>query len=226
MNRKDAIRRIRKCLRLASSPNPGEAATALRQAQKMMRAHDLTDADFAGVETAETIAGRMRNRSPDWAVGLANIIASTFACRALWLRGYTIHRGPRQVASVRFYGMGGHPHIAAYAYDVLRRQMDRDARRYLKRFRSKSRRPVRESSFRESWVLAVVDLVRSMEPSEHDKALIDSAIELRATGVIQFGRNAPAAVDMQARAAGFAAGSQAQLHRAVPGERPKALEKS
>ena len=39
------IRKIKHCLALAQSANENEAATALRQAQALMREHRLTDMD-------------------------------------------------------------------------------------------------------------------------------------------------------------------------------------
>lgn len=46
MTRGDAIRKARACFRLAMSPEPAEAAAALRQAQRLMRRHGLSEADL------------------------------------------------------------------------------------------------------------------------------------------------------------------------------------
>ena len=44
--------KIKKCLALASSANEHEAAAALRQAQKLMQAHGLTDQDVAAAQAS------------------------------------------------------------------------------------------------------------------------------------------------------------------------------
>ena len=47
MDQEKIIDKIKKCLALAKSDNPHEAATALRQAQKLMEQHNLTEQDIS-----------------------------------------------------------------------------------------------------------------------------------------------------------------------------------
>lgn len=61
MNREHILRKIKACLRLAASSNPNEAASALRQAQAMMRAHGITHAEALNVDMAE-VDTRYRGR--------------------------------------------------------------------------------------------------------------------------------------------------------------------
>ena len=53
--REKLISKLKKCLALSASPEPHEAAAALRQAQKLMRELDLTEADLLGLELADAL---------------------------------------------------------------------------------------------------------------------------------------------------------------------------
>ena len=59
MDRKKALEKIKKCLRLATSANPHEAAAAMRQAQALMKEHGVgqADVDMSGVEVSTAVAG-------------------------------------------------------------------------------------------------------------------------------------------------------------------------
>ena len=59
MKNEKVLEKIKKCLRLAKSSNPHEAAAAMRQAQKLMEKYNLTerDVDLTDVEMSEHSAG-------------------------------------------------------------------------------------------------------------------------------------------------------------------------
>jgi hypothetical protein len=80
MDREAALRKLRACLRLASSSNPNEAATALRQAQAMMAAYGLSVDDVDKDEIREH-AARTRSRGgylPAHVWELACLVAKLF----------------------------------------------------------------------------------------------------------------------------------------------------
>ena len=56
MTRDEAMARVRKCFRLGRSPNPHEAAAALRQAQALMRAHGIR---HLSIETVQSKGRRL-----------------------------------------------------------------------------------------------------------------------------------------------------------------------
>jgi hypothetical protein len=53
--REKLISRLKKCLALSASPEPHEAAAALRQAQKLMTELGMTEADLLGLELANAV---------------------------------------------------------------------------------------------------------------------------------------------------------------------------
>lgn len=72
-HRAKILSRIRKCLALAQSSEPHEAAAALRQAQKLMAQHgiDAVDIELSAVVEAYVPAGRSAQVPPRWLAALA-----------------------------------------------------------------------------------------------------------------------------------------------------------
>ena len=60
-----AIRKIKHCLALAQSANENEAATALRQAQALMREYRLTEMDVKLSDVGEVESALFRDPSDD-----------------------------------------------------------------------------------------------------------------------------------------------------------------
>ena len=56
MEHEKIIDKIKKCLALSNSDNPHEAAAALRQAQKLMEMHNLTELDISLSDVQECSA--------------------------------------------------------------------------------------------------------------------------------------------------------------------------
>ena len=113
MNR--ILDKIKKCLALAASDNPGEAEAALRQAKKLMDKHGITEAQvkLAEVKSMESKAPPARDR----AARLANMIALAFACRLI------LHH-PSRGGAFEFIGKGHYPELAQYTYAVLWKRLE------------------------------------------------------------------------------------------------------
>ena len=78
--------KIKKCLALAASSNANEAATALRQAQKMMEQHnvDQTTVELGVIATEEVDSICTSTKIKPWEGDLANIVRSSFGLELLW----------------------------------------------------------------------------------------------------------------------------------------------
>jgi hypothetical protein len=120
MNKDDIIKKIRKCLALATSSNEHEAAAALRQAKKLMAAHAVSEAELAaaGVGEQEAKSGAQM-RPAAWESFLAAVVADSFHCQALLIRTLV------DKAKWKFIGVGADPEVAVYAFMVLLRQVKR-----------------------------------------------------------------------------------------------------
>ena len=117
-DKRKILEKIRKCLALAKSSNPHEAAAALRQAQKLMAAHKLSeqDIDLLSVKSARANAGRAQ-KPPKWQHMLVGVICEAFSVEAIFRSGFF-----QKETEVEFIGIEEAPEVASYAYDVLRRQ--------------------------------------------------------------------------------------------------------
>jgi hypothetical protein len=113
------LRRIRKLLALAQSPNEHEARLAAARAQRLMLEHNL-----AGLELGETQPYRSRQIGPvkrrfqaheKW---LGGILSEHFFVRCVWMNGFDAQRG----MSGRYLEISGTPEnldMAAWVYGFL-----------------------------------------------------------------------------------------------------------
>ena len=224
MTRAQALRRIRACLRLSASSEPHEAATALRQAQALMRAHNITasEADLADVHAATRPMGRART-PPAWLVACANMVAGAMGARILY--------GPIRIRSgwtgrVWFVGLRPRAEIAAYAYAVCARQLGAGRRRVLHRNRRLKRasRIRRADLWCEWWVEGAARHVQALALPSSETALVEAWFA-RHDLVVRDGRAAkPDPRDVATMLDGLAAGADARLYPGMSGAaRPPAL---
>lgn len=151
---KKIIDRIRKCLALARSPEPHEAAAALRQAQKLMELHGISpdDARLSDVREKPTDCGRKNRTPPAWLTLIANSVAQCFGVTLYYQQhGYLLS------AQIVFVGIGPAPEVAGYAFDVLRRKCERARRDYYREETRGTRagRVRRADAYAIGWVRAV-----------------------------------------------------------------------
>lgn len=116
------LRRIKKCLALASSSNEHEAAAALAKAKAIMDEHCVSESDLllADVGMERTRRPTSGTRPPQWEVVLINLIAGTFGVEAV-LMG-------RDIA---FVGLGAGPLVATYAFQMAKRIIARQRKDYV-----------------------------------------------------------------------------------------------
>ncbi|HEY4145209.1 DUF7168 domain-containing protein [Pinirhizobacter sp.] len=224
MSRDNILRKIKACLRLAASSNPNEAAAALRQAQAMMRAHGVTHAEAMDVDDA-AVGTRCRGTTPPNSLcQLAYLAARGFGCRMI----IDFERAGRSLRTIfRFYGTDGASEISAFAYTVLRRQLDADRTKHTARVRKRGNREARGEQFALAWVAAVERLFPEAQVPEPKRLAIDDMFKQRHPNTsVGPGRD----LSMKGKAgdrdreAGFIAGTKAKLHRGVKGASTLGLE--
>lgn len=124
--------KICKCLRLAESANPNEAASALRQAVSLMRKYDISDEQ---VDTHEVSINQMNEISVNscsaskpayWILALSNLVAEAFDCRVY------ISRKEQAKPEFIFIGADNRPEVASYLYTILYRSLGRARVRFMK----------------------------------------------------------------------------------------------
>lgn len=164
MDRTKALDKIKKCLRLATSANPHEAAAAMRQAQALMQQFGIgqSDVDMADVMESAAVAGSKKTPAK-WEAQLAHTVSKVYACKVLFVGGIG-----------RWNFIGEMAEVAGYTMTVLLRQV-RQARRdftlnNLKRCKVATK--VRRADvFCEAWVQAVYNQVAAFAGAELSPAV-------------------------------------------------------
>lgn len=217
MDRETAIRKLRACLRLAKSSSPNEAATAIRQAQALMREHGLDEAD-ANVDDIRRSEGRTRSRGgrpPQHVHMLASTIACAFRCYLVTVRG--------DVTCYSFTGRNADPEIASYAFEVLRRQMEAAATKHTRRVRKPVVKRARAEAFGRGWVIAVRDMLPVEDLPAPDAEAFKAHFEAH-MGKTERAEIAPRSGGKERDAlAGLLAGRKAQLHTGMNGTHQAAI---
>jgi len=209
--RERVLRRIRACLRLAASPEPHEAAAALRQAQAWMRRYGLTR-DEVELSHAATGAGSRALRPRAWVATLIALVGRAFAVHPIYLPA-------RGGARVEFIGRDVAAQVAVYAYEVLRRQLARDRAAMLRRMKRLKRttRVRRAEVYCEGWVSSVAERVhgmaRGLPPREDIERYL--AVRGRSTELVETQSRRMRKGDLGAMLAGLSDGAQAVLHHGV-----------
>lgn len=225
MTREQAIRKVLACLRLASSSNPTEAATALRQARTLMSKYGLTEDDALAAEIHDLDAktGFRGGELPQSLLWLAGMVASGYRCRVVMVRERHWQGGK---TALRFFGAGADAQIAVYAYTVLRRQLDTDRRKHIARVRKAANRQVRGEQFALGWVRAVARLFPADVLPEGRAKALDAAVSARlgAVGAAEARKLAKSGKrDPSDQSAGYWAGRRAELNQGLS-EGQKKLE--
>ena len=171
MDREKAIARIKKCMALSKSPNEHEAAAAMRQAQKLMASHGISEedvdesaviSDFVDHDDYEYAA-----RKPLVIVAVSKLMRQAFGVEAVW------ERSPTHKHRVRYFGTQPAVVLATYSHTVVYRAANAAWRKYLKENPwMKGRRNAR-ASFVLGWCQAVTDKVVALSPDPEVAARIE-----------------------------------------------------
>ncbi|MNH13824.1 hypothetical protein D3C76_268170 [compost metagenome] len=171
------IRKIKRCLALSKSSNENEAATAMRQAQALMREYRLTELDVRLSDVSEVESEKSRaNRRPTWDRHLSSIVAQVFGVRPLSCRHWC-ESSRRRVDRALFVGVSPAPQIAMYAYEALLVKLTLARREYVALVRSGKRRSAYSPEtagdhFALAWVSAVHGKIHELLPrGDEDTAL-------------------------------------------------------
>ena len=221
--------KIKKCLALARSANEHEAAAALRQAQKLMEAHGISDQDVLASQASETGAKAGAVTKPaEWEAALAGRIASAFGCELVF------SRRTWTTAEWRFIGAGASPEVASYAFQVLLRQARTARSAYigtaLKRIRKPATKTVRADLFCEGWVLTATSTVTAWTHTDAQAESVTAYIASNYPSLTELSTHDRKPTKLQDHhlsdfAQGAAAGRSAVLNRGVgAGADPLALE--
>jgi hypothetical protein len=242
------IRKIKRCLALSKSSNETEAATAMRQAQALMREYRLTEVDVRLSDVGDVQSEKYRiTRRPTWDRQLSAIVAKAFGVRPLDVKHWHKAAG-RVVARAQFVGVTPAPQIAMYAYETLLSKLTMARREYVSQVRAGRRRSCYSpetagNHFALAWVSAVYGKIQELVPrgeedpalpncasgrdlvvvEAQDKALIEQYLAGKEIGKAR--KSPEIELDLDAQIAGLLAGQRVEINPglATSGEHPLQL---
>ena len=146
--------KIKKLIALSRSPNPHEAASALKMAQDLMAEYNIEQSDVGSIEIGEETTSTVYRHNPTrYECILFGEISKAFGCEV-------IHHIKGKKCVWRFIGLCHRAQIAAYIGQVLLRKLKSARAVYCKslyRVRSKYRKTKRADDFCLAWVNTVTD---------------------------------------------------------------------
>ena len=226
-NRDKILAKIKKCLALAKSSNPNEAAIALKQAQALMAEYNINQSDVVFSDVSETHSnGQSTFKRAKWDHYLVHIISCAFGCKALVDCEYKNHKA---YSTIVFVGIGASSELAAYTYNVLKRQVLKAREHYsktaLKRIVRKNK-VARADQFCLGWVHAVKKQVQDFANPEHEE-LLKKYIEAKHSEVEEakvIDRQVKRGDASTDRFLGVLAAQDVHLHHGVKGNSNQVLE--
>lgn len=214
MDKEKALDKIKKCLALSKSANEHEAAQTLKHAQALMAKYELDERDVALAEIMQSPAERtVPFKTDDWHWSVMWMVAEVFGCRPL-------QRGNKAI----FYGRGNRPDLAAYAFDVVYRQLTAARRKWLKE-QCKARKPANRkylaNQYCEGWIHGARRNVIGFLLNETEQQLLDAYHDRHVHSVIRR-RETQKPTELQragedAMRGGYADGKDVRLHRPMDG---------
>jgi hypothetical protein len=212
MDRDRILDKIKKCLALSQSSEPAEAASALRQAQKMMELHGISQADVgrAQLGSAQVKSKASVSRIKDWELSLLSMTAKAFGCRLMWTNSSSYAKDV--FGTYTLIGLKHQVELAQYTCHVMQRKLIKARQQFVAELPERGReyKTRQADGFCHGWIQAVAKTV-------HDFALPDEAKQLIED---ELARLAPLKAKVKERAigaegfyAGREAGSGESIHR-------------
>lgn len=226
MNREQAIAKIKKCLALSKSGDTHEAAAALRQAQKLMAEHSVSDHDMTMIDVHESSVKAVSTAANVWELRLVALVADAFGCETYAsLSGRFLPSGSySRTRSYVFVGTDASPTVASYAYEVLSRQCAKARLTHIRK-QPNTCKPItktaRGDEFAKGWVYGVRELVERFATGDRDKPLLLAYMEAKhpelTTGAARDTSKALRKNDLVHISAGIDAAKRAQLNHGLGG---------
>ncbi|MCG6887551.1 MAG: DUF2786 domain-containing protein [Proteobacteria bacterium] len=173
MDYRKIIDKIAKCLRLSESGNPNEAASALRQARRLMHKYAVSEDDVRAAEVAEAAINTGLDYTPPfWVLALGNLVARAFDCEMFLARHFGCP------PEYRFIGLGHGPKVATYTFRVLLRQLNLSRDNFIAGMSEfdADERQRRGDVFAQAWLFRVARTVTEFVTNERTRKAVAAHI--------------------------------------------------
>ena len=183
MSQERILEKIKKCLALSESPVAAEAAAALRQAQKLMELHGISQLDLkkADLGEAEFRSKASVSRIKDWELRLVTRVAQAFGCRLMWSKSSSY--ASDVYGRFILLGLKSQVELAQYTCDVMTRKLMKARAEFVSgAYGDRSEKTKAADGFCHGWVSAVERTVQAFAVTDELKQLIDDELVERAKG--------------------------------------------
>lgn len=218
--------KIKKCLALANSAEPHEAAAAMRQAQKLMDKYNVDHSDVEQAEVGELlIRSRVSvSRCKPWEMKFMQMIARAYGCLVLWTPSNSHYQ--QVFGTWRLVGLKSQLKLAEYVAEVLMRRLVKQRAefvRILPGYLDRIEKAVEGDGFASGWVQSVSQTVVEFSRTEEIKPRLDKYVDTTFGKDLENSKSQKREVGDLGYNAGHAAGSKEQLNRPVDGFTMKRL---
>lgn len=176
MDRTRLLEKIQKCFNLSKSSNPGEAANALRQAQKLMDLHGVSQRELGAVGYGKervSLPVQANIKFPAYLAYLNQLICKAFGvsiviCREIRVSDYSY--------CIDLFGPQHRVILAKYAYEVVFREMNKSWTGELKEHPEYKGLKGARSGFLISWIETVHETITDFAISDEEKERTENEI--------------------------------------------------
>lgn len=178
MTKDEALQKIKKCLALAASHEPHEAAAAMRQAQKLMAEFGLTAEDVSLADVEEKGSKACNVSLQQWEASLCALVAQAFECQYFTSKQSLWGRTERRFV---FVGVSPAAEVASYAYEVLARQCAKDRKAHMAKQSKNCKaatKSARGDAYAMGWVAGVKDKLPAPAVNERNQLLVQRYQEI------------------------------------------------
>lgn len=207
--------KIQKCLRLGKSSEAHEAAAALRQAQKLMEMHGITEEDLAGLEYSDLKIDvpiqANRNKIPAVLAELTWLIRKAFGVKSVI--GYSMRVSDISY-QIRYFGPTTRVQMAGYTHTIIHRAVNAAWTKFLNENPHLRGDRGARSSFQLAWLQSVEEKVMEVGFSDEEERGTELAMK-KVYGDRELAtakaNNTP--INFDAVAGGIQAASSFNIHR-------------
>ena len=221
MDREKALRKLKACLALSKSPEPHEAAAAMRQAQKLMEAFGLEQDDVEAAEFgSEKVACPIQanDKVPMHLNQLVYLIKTAFGVTAVVEREVRISD---ESFAIRYFGPLSRLQLAAYTHTVIYRAMNLSWAKHLEAKPYLKKEKGARMGFFLGWLDAIQDQITALAMTDDEKRRTDVVKQNHYGNSLVKGKTNNMRVAGDTENAGRAAGAGFALHRPMQADKLK-----
>lgn len=214
------LEKIKKCLALGKSSNANEAAAALRQAQKLMAKHGITEEELEilGYGQEDVDMPVQANKTlPLYISYFLDLIMHAFGVRAIV--GRTVRQSDASY-TISYLGARGRVMMAAYAHTVCWRSMTTSWTAFLAENPWLRGQRGSRTGFYLGWIEEVKSKVEEIGFTDEDQRRTDIMLEKAGRKLVKT-KTVGMRVGISAERAGTEAGKSFSIHRPMNAERKR-----